>query len=756
MTLLAFFVHAVVNHKFAAHAIVIVVYTLAAFLTPIGVEHEMLHLMTVPDIHLSDMNGYGPYLHPAAAYSVYWLSFGVLLTALAVKAWKRGTETSLRLRWRAGKLSTASRRAAVAAGCLFALSGVYILYNTLVLHSFQTVQSRYAEQARYEKEYKLRFGGLPQPRVTALTVDVRLYPERQQYEVRGQCRLVNRMDTPIGELVVDVDADLRMRSLTLDRPFHPGLTDKKLGLFTLKLENPLPPGQTMTLDFDEAYDRRGFANGAQQTSIAANGTFLSHIEPHFGYQPGSELSDNRERRRRGLPERTLMPPLTDVAARRNTYLNNDSDWISYDAIVRTAPDQVAVTPGNLVREWSEGGRRCFHYKMDTPIRYFVNVVSARYRVLTDSWVGKEGKRVAIAIYYHPGHEYNLPRMVKGAKMALAYCSEQFSPYQFQQLRIVEFPDYIKLAQSFPNTISYSEGIGFLARVRDRSAAYDGDIDYPFYVTAHEVAHQWWGQQLLGANMEGSEMLSESLAEYTALMVMERAYGKGQIRRFLRLNLDEYLRGRGTDEYGERPLVKSQHQAYIHYNKGALVWYGVRERMGERALNGVLSRFIEEKGFQSAPYTTSEELVARLRAAAPAEMQGFITDAFEKITLFTCWAHSAEELKTKGGWRVTLHASVEKHYADASGNTSPGVLNDWVAAAVFGKARPGSKEPGKLLAIERRRVTRYDNDFTFTVAEEPAQAGIDPNFTLVDRYPDYHLVSVTPHRSTGIAASARGK
>ena len=29
-----------------------------------------------------------------------------------------------------------------------------------------------------------------------------------------------------------------------------------------------------------------------------------------------------------------------------------------------------------------------------------------------------------------------------------------------------------------------------------------DIDYPFYVTAHEVAHQWWAHQVIGADVQG--------------------------------------------------------------------------------------------------------------------------------------------------------------------------------------------------------------------------------------------------------------
>ena len=60
-----------------------------------------------------------------------------------------------------------------------------------------------------------------------------------------------------------------------------------------------------------------------------------------------------------------------------------------------------------------------------------------------------------AIYYHPGHEFNLDRMTRGAKDALEYYTRHFGPYQHKILRIVEFPRYRDFAQSYPNTIPFS-------------------------------------------------------------------------------------------------------------------------------------------------------------------------------------------------------------------------------------------------------------------------------------------------------------
>ena len=51
-------------------------------------------------------------------------------------------------------------------------------------------------------------------------------------------------------------------------------------------------------------------------------------------------------------------------------------------------------------------------------------------------------------------------MMQSMKETLAYCTENFSPFQFHQLRIIEFPRYGTFAESFANTVPFSESIGF--------------------------------------------------------------------------------------------------------------------------------------------------------------------------------------------------------------------------------------------------------------------------------------------------------
>lgn len=118
------------------------------------------------------------------------------------------------------------------------------------------------------------------------------------------------------------------------------------------------------------------------SSVEWNGTLIEGVEaiPWIGFNRRQMLQDRIVRRRHGLAPIGRQPPLTDEAAARRSVLRADSDWVSFEATVSTSADQIAVAPGYLVREWTQNGRRSFHYKMDAPMQNHFCIVSARYAV----------------------------------------------------------------------------------------------------------------------------------------------------------------------------------------------------------------------------------------------------------------------------------------------------------------------------------------------------------------------------------------
>ena len=59
---------------------------------------------------------------------------------------------------------------------------------------------------------------------------------------------------------------------------------------------------------------------------------------------------------------------------------NDSNFITYHAVVSTSPDQIAISPGDLKRAWQQDGRKYFEYSMgSTKIQNFFSFISGNMR-----------------------------------------------------------------------------------------------------------------------------------------------------------------------------------------------------------------------------------------------------------------------------------------------------------------------------------------------------------------------------------------
>jgi ABC-type transport system involved in multi-copper enzyme maturation permease subunit len=734
-------VHVLANHKYMGHLIVVLYFVFGMFAGQMGIEHNLVTYGSDPGMTYSDMNRFGPFLAPFWWFKAYWAGWALLFAVASNLFWVRGQDLggAWRVRLARARLRRPQYVTAAIAIVLIATLGGFIFYNTNVLNAFDTSTDAERSSVAYERSYK-QYEQLPQPRITGVRLAVDLFPREQDLVARGEYQLANRSQSPIGAVHVRVLPDADIRRMEFSSAAQQTHADSDRGYYIYTLGTPLPPGASMQLRFELAYMSEGFENTVSNTQVVENGTFVnSLIMPAFGYDPRGELSEEVTRRKYGLAPKPRMPALEDEAARRNNYISTDADWVDFEATVSTTPDQIALAPGYLQRDWVENGRRYFHYRMDAPILHFYSFLSARYAIQRDRWQGPSGEDVAIEVYYHPGHEYNVARMIDAVKKSLACFTAAFGPYQHRQVRILEFPRYARFAQSFPNTIPYSEAIGFIARIEKPD-----DIDYPFYVTAHEVAHQWWAHQVIGANVQGATVLSETLSQYAALLVMEREYGPHLMKRFLKYELDGYLTGRGFERQKELPLLRVENQQYIHYRKGSVAMWALRDYMGEDALNAALAKFVAEHKFKGPPYPTSRDLVNVIRAAAPPEVRYVVDDLFEHITLYDNRTREATVTATPDGrYRVAIDVEAKKFRADDLGNEAEVALDDLIDVGVFAAAEAGKDGEGAPLYLARHRITSGPQRIEVTVDQPPARAGLDPYNKLVDRVSGDNTIAVRP-------------
>jgi len=739
LCVLALLIHTWVNNKYLGH-FVMVLYFIASIAVPgMGLQNYLYRFGQSPPYTYSDMNGYGPFGAPLFWFHLYWAVVAVGLAILTNLLWVRSSETSFpaRLGLAFARLSCPSIAGLAACGILFLGVGSYIFYNTSILNRYRTTWRVDEDRAQYEKKYR-QYKSLPQPRITDVSVQIDLNPARGTASMEGTMMLENKTLAAVDRVFLTIwpqdlaplpRGHIRIGKLALAGEQTTALKDDGLGFYIYQLATPLPPHGRIPLEFALTFENLGFVNSRPNTDIASNGSFLSNsYAPCVGYSPYVELTDDSTRHKHGLDKVKRMPKLEDVAARNDNGISAEADWINFDGTVSTRPDQIAVLPGYLQKEWVANGRRYFHYKMDAPILAIVSVNSARYAVRRDKW-----HDVNLEIYYQPGHEFNLDRMMDGMKATLDYASTNFSPFQFHQERILEFPRYGTFAESFPNTIPYSEAVGFITYVNPRDPE---AIDIPFYVTAHEVAHQWWAHQVMSANVEGGTSIVESLAQYTALMVMQHRYGPRSMKKFLRYELENYLRGRSQERNEEPPLYRvDENQGYIHYGKGAVVMYAIQDYIGEDNVNKGLADFVKAFAFKGAPYPVSLDLIASLKQYTPPEYQYLYEDMFENITLYDNRARSAKYAQQPDGkYKVSLVVEAKKSRADAKGQDHAVPLHDWIDIGVL-------DERGDYLYLQKQKIERDQTELTLTVDQLPAQAGIDPLNKLIDRNPEDNVIKV---------------
>jgi ABC-2 type transport system permease protein len=608
------------------------------------------------------------------------------------------------------------------------------LHNFKVLNRYETSDEAEKFQADYERKY-LKYENLPRPVVKSVKFDAQIFPKQRRMEVIGSYQMRNETNAPISEVHIRQGGrDVEYRKLALSGA-KLATDDKKFGYRIFRFDQPLQPGGEASLEFTSRIHHKGFANGSPATEVNLNGTFVNNFvfAPIVGMSRQGLLQDRTVRRRQGLPAELRMAKLEDMNATRENYVR--TDWVMSDITVTTDADQTPIAPGSKVADVTKGGRRTAHFVSSAPIHNFLSIQSARYK-LTE----REHQGVKLSIYHDARHDWNVPAMLTALQAGLDYYQSNFGPYQFDHARIIEFPGYQTFAQAFAGTMPYSESIGFAADVTDPES-----IDYVTYITAHELAHQYWAHQVVGGDIQGSTVTTETLAQYSALMVMKKLYGADKIRRFLKYELDNYLGGRKGDPIGEQPLYRVENQGYVHYRKGSLVMYLLQERLGEDAVNRALARFIQSWKFKGAPFHRSVDLIAELRKeATTAEQQALITDLFEKITIYDLKAKEAKATKLPNGlWQTTIIVDAAKYYADAKGNEKAAPLAESIEIGLFG-ARPGIGAFGKkdVIAIERKPVKAGSQQIVVTSKTKPAFAGVDPYNFYIDKNSDDNVVDIT--------------
>ncbi len=701
----------------------------------IGIERFIFRFNQNPEpnffLKYSDMSNYSHSLSPYFTYKTYWMIFGVFLFTATLLFWQRGLSQSLKER-----TSTLMSRLKGRTGLKISLAVSLILFFSLAfrINKIDTAFERILPEEEKEKitseadkkyeKYRLRI----QPRIVSVKLNMNLYPESLSFSSEGVYSIVNKSGQSIDTLLVNYGFDVRTK-YSLDKGSVFISRDSSAHFDIILLNEGLAPGDSLNFLFEI----KNIPNSVlyKNSPVEKNGTFItSEIYPGLGYYSGNSFTD-----------------VSDSSVLRNHYRSIDSDFIDFEAIVSTSADQTAIAPGYLEKEWTDNGRRYFKYKSADKVTNDYVFLSGKYEISKDKW-----NDVDLEIYYHKGHEFNLENLMLGMKAALDYNEKYFGLYQHRQARIIEYSrSNGNFAMSFANTIPYSES-NFVMDIDDSR---ENSLNTPFLGSAHELSHQWWGLQVIPANVNGVRMITESMAEYVSLKALEHMYGKNKSVLFLKKALDIYLVKRNSETDTEKPLMYNSglSKSYIPYQKGSIVFNALSEYLGEDILNGALKKYFEKEKLKEAPYSTPAEMIEFIIEVTPDSLKYLIKDMFETVTFYdNRILNVASSQLNDGRYKTDIEFVISKHRinengiiiyednpgeapaytsAETGGQISSLPLKDYIEICIFSGQKNSGMTVEDLIYSKKHRINIVHNVISVITDSKPSKVAVDPFLILID-------------------------
>ena len=506
----------------------------------------------------SDMGAFSLDGTPILLNRLLYLSLVPLLVAVSIRWFPRrdfdSTETLNRLH---------PKSLALGALRLLPLAIVPIVLGSVLFTGARSGYQR-ADVGDWRRDYWRQnfaiWSGSEMPSVSHVDLDLEIEPSERSIAVTGAYTFLNHRDYAYDALPITAGPWDPIEWTLAGESYEP---EDRSGLFIFTPEEPLAPGDTVTIGFGydlvrlEGMSRR--AGGRASQFILESGVVLNGFEPTFAPVPGYDPNIGAPYFEEPEPEEDFYEGETEPLI----------GWAGQPFTVRTRitiPEEYTANGvGQLVGDEVEDGNRTVVWETDHPVRMF-NIIAGKYDVI-------EGD--GTAIYHHPGHHYNVEEMSATLDAARRYYAEWFHPFPWSVLKLSEMPAFSGGAQGFPTNITFSEGMGFLTQRDPRS-------HLGFMVVAHEAAHQWWGNLLGPGRGPGGNVLSEGMSHYATTLLHEQVYGDRYRIEFTKRMEEEYVRRRSFDR--ERAMVRSPGG---FYNKGAWAMWMLQQEMGrENTLAGL--------------------------------------------------------------------------------------------------------------------------------------------------------------------------
>lgn len=704
-------------------AIVIVLLAISSGL--LGFEHPLLNINKLPSLLRidSDLVGYGDFGIKFHYLAGFWGIFALFIAGLTVLKWNRGEwyKTKYFSGNKVSPINTAHTNENVKLSRVYIPSllvallafGTFIHSNIPVSNDHQTRDKSLDDQALYERKYK-QYQHLAIPQVSQMKLAVDFYPNQNSYAVKADYRLVNTGNEAMLEIFVTARVPLQsieIAGATLS--LHDSTANWSVYLF--QLTQPLLTGESLAMTYQLSQSSSAFAI---HKGIVNNGSYLNHsgFEPLMGYIERIEIDDKFERENRGLLVKSVNTSDRSKSTDKGKFITQKR---TFEAVLSTSIEQTAVTSGQLVKTWQQDGRNYFHYKMNKAIYPLVDYFSAVYEKKSIKHKG-----LVVEMYFHPEHGMNIDEMLRATKATLDYATTNLGPYAFDSLRILEVPDYHPFGgKATSGIVALSESL-YIEDYNDGA-----DINNTARNTIHEVMHQWWGEKLAPKITQGEGVLVESLTKYMEAVILEQMYGNNMARQLTKYTQRRYFSGRSYARTAEVGLIDADHERYLNYGKGPVVFTALKELLGEQKLNSAFKQLIESHQYTLS--ATTDDLLSALLGIADDSQKGLMQDWLTKVIEYDLSINNAVVSELPDGrYEVVIDVKALRLLTDKDGLVSEIGLDEAINIALY-RAHPGRKST-EALSIENQLINQTNSTITLIVEDKPSYVMIDPNYTRLDK------------------------
>ena len=525
------------------------------------------------------------------------LGLAVLFTAITVKLFPRREHDATRIVQRLQPAALGRTVLGLTPIALLPLVAGTMLYFQ-VQDGFQGKTMEKLEHDYWSRNVSTWYD-TPLPSLGGVDIDMTLEPAKRWYRVSGHYVLTNANDTPLRQIPISMGFSWDSVSWTMNgQPYKP---DDRSHLEVFTPPQPLAPGDSMQIGFSyvgvfpKGISKNG---GAYQQFVLPAGVVLTGFEkpswvPTIGYDPEIGIQSKNKAEKKIFPDDFYV-------GQTHAGLSMAEHYFPTRIRVSGPAEYTYNATGILKSDVVANGRRTSLWESDHPVRIF-NVCAGRW---------KQKHAEGVTVYYDAHHPYNVDEMLNTLVQARRWYSKWYCEYPWRDLRLSEFPALADYAQGSPTNITFAEGIGFLTKSEPKG-------DAAFWITAHEAAHQWWGNIVMPAEGPGCEIMSEGMAHLSTMFLTDQVQGPDGGMAFRKFCEARYATGRRKD--AERPLTQVDQSrvgdSRLLYERSGWVLWMMQDLMGhEVALKGIQS-FVREFR-DTTDHVSLQDYLITMRRFAP--------------------------------------------------------------------------------------------------------------------------------------------